>query len=479
MATPISGSSFEPVAPEPVTEGDPGWASVEPGPGRSEAAPLPADDGDLEPGDGSPAEGASARRRRPGWYRAAALAALVLVATAGALAWRAHHRAQILAQGLAKARALVLLDTYGGYRGAADLLDPLARMDPVEAGSLRALALSMLALDYRDAPAEGTARRLLVEPERAATVPESAHLAQAALALRAREAGTATSHLGRVPAGPLAGTLRARVALLAGAPAALKEALEPAATDPSRYPAALALQGDQLRRERSWEAARAAYASALERSPTHPRAAFGLAKLALGGHAAPGEAMAALQRLVDDRAGTGASERGRAALHLAALQSRAGDRTAAYHTLDAADLEPAARTWAEKAAGQEELERTAYRVVEGAPPSLQSASDDDVYEPPPPAPPPAPKAEPRKAPAKAAPVAHRPAKAKVKAKPANRKALPAKAGKAGPKKDAKAKRGKLTHAQAQKPATRKVAKKGQSARADAHRARPVTVARSE
>jgi len=391
MATPIVGSAFEPLAPEPAAGGDPqraitpaALAQAGGGP-PSEVAPEDAGERD------SPAP-TPARHRRPGWFRAAALAALVLVATAGALAWRGHHRAQVLAQGMAQARGLVLLDTWGGYRGAADLLEPLTRMDPLEAGALRAFALAMLASDYRDDRAAEAAKRLLVEPERAAEVPEFARLAHGALALR----------------------------------------------------------GDQLRRQRNYDAAHAAYASALERSPTHPRAAFGLGKLALGGHAAPGEAMAALQRLVDDHAGTGSSERGRAALHLAALQARAGDRTAAYHTLDGAGLDPAARTWAEKAAGQEELERTVYRVVEGAPPALQSASDDDVYEPPPPPPTPAPKAEPRSG-SKAA-SHHRASKAKLHA------------GKSRPEKRHKAQQGKAAKK------TRKVA--NASPRKHAHPARP-------
>lgn len=412
MATPTARGTFEPLETEPASGGDPGWAAgplAFAGPMETSAEePGSPEDRPLESGGSRPGRGPV-----PGWARAAALAALVLVATAGALGWRSHHRAQILAQGMSRARDLVLLDTYGGYLQAADLLQPLTRLDPVGAGSLRAFALSMLAADYRDDAAADEARRLLVEPERAAEVPLAARLAEAALALPTREAGTATSHLGQAAPGPLTDTLRARVALAAGAPAALQEALDAAVAGPSPTPAALALQGDALRRSHRWDAARAAYAAALERSPTHPRAAFGLAKLALGGHLEPGEAMAALQRVLDDRAGSGANERGRAAVHLAALQARAGDRTAAYRTLDAAGLDPAARTWAEKAAGQEELERTAYRVVEGAPASLVSASDDDVYEPPPPPPPPPPKAEPRNG-AKPVPARHHVSKAKVR-----------------------------------------------------------------
>ena len=50
------------------------------------------------------------------------------------------------------------------------------------------------------------------------------------------------------------------------------------------------------------------------------------AKLALGGQARPEEAVPALERILADAAGTPSNERGRAALHLAALRGRLGDR---------------------------------------------------------------------------------------------------------------------------------------------------------
>jgi tetratricopeptide (TPR) repeat protein len=161
------------------------------------------------------------------------------------------------------------------------------------------------------------------------------------------------------------------------------------AADPG-LPAALALQGDALRRSGKAEAARLAYLAALQISPYHPRAAYGLAKLALSGKARADEAFPALERILADREGTPANERARAALHLAALQGRAGDRAGAQRTLDASGTSGADRAWLEKGVGEEELSRTGYRVVDRAPPGVQSASDDDPYVAPPPPPPPEP-----------------------------------------------------------------------------------------
>jgi hypothetical protein len=90
-----------------------------------------------------------------------------------------------------------------------------------------------------------------------------------------------------------------------------------------------------------------------------PRATYGLAKLALSREGDAGDAIQALQRLLDDRAGTPQVERVRAALHLAALQGRAGDRTGSAAAIDKAALDGALRAWLEKAAGEEEVERGA------------------------------------------------------------------------------------------------------------------------
>jgi tetratricopeptide (TPR) repeat protein len=235
--------------------------------------------------------------------------------------------------------------------------------------------------------------------------------------------------------------IQGRVALFAGNPTGASEfAAEAVAADPG-LPAALALQGDALRRSGKPEAARQAYLAALLASPNHPRAAYGVAKLALSGRARAEEAYPALERILADREGTPGNERARAALHLAALQGRSGDRAGAQRTLESVELAGADRAWLERAVTEEELSRTGYHVVNGAPAALQSASDDDPYVPPPPAPPPP---EPRpptieeqakKIIAKKAPVkkvATKPAPAKSKATPAKTAKKPAKAAPAKP-----------------------------------------------
>lgn len=345
----------------------------------------------------------------------AAVVAVVLLIGAALLAYRSHHRRRVLSEGLARADALLRLDTAAGYREAASLLEPLAQMDASEAASVRAFALAMLFADYRAADLEAEADALLVGPGRADNVPAYAHLAGAALALGRREAGNATTAAARAGEGAWARALQARIAFLAGnVPAALEPAASAAAE--GAFPPGLAVHGDALRRLRKdLRGARAAYEAALAASPTQPRSAYGLAKLALAGHAPAEGAIAALERLRADASGTPAPERGRAALHLAALHLRAGNRGAAEAALDG--LDAPARAWASRAAAVEAENRGPYRAVGGAPASLLSASDDDPSElsssPPAPAKP------------AAKPPAKKPA-AKAAAKPAAKKATTAK-----------------------------------------------------
>ncbi len=387
-------------APEDLTEDPEAYAAPE------ELAETVVDDGGVP---------RPSRAPRSAALRLAAVAALALALGGALLAYRAHHRGKVLAEGLARADALLRLDTAAGYREAASLLEPLVQLDAVDAASVRAFALAMLFADYRAADAEAEADALLVGPGRAADVPVHANLAAAALAMGRREAGTATTATARAGDGPWARTLQARVAFLAGNVAA---GLDPAAAAAAEgaFPPGLAIHGDALRRLRQdARAARAAYEAALAASPLHPRAAYGLAKLALGGSAPAAEASAALERLVADAAGTPAPERARAALHLAALRLRAGDRAGADAALDAAGLEAGARVWAARAAQVAAEQRGPYRAVQGAPSALQSASDDD----PPllsPVPPPKPvvKAAPKKAAAKKRTAAPRATAAKRK-----------------------------------------------------------------
>ena len=357
------------------------------------------------------------RAPRSGLLKLTAVLVAVLLVGVALLAYRAHHRSKVLAEGLARADALLRLDTAAGYREAASLLEPLAAMDPLDAASVRAFALAMLFADYR-ADVEGEVEGLLVAPGRAPVVPPHAHLAVAALALGHREAGSAATAAARAGESAWARVLQARVALLAGNPAA---ALDPAASAASEgaFPPGLALHGDVLRRLRKdLRGARAAYEAALATSPLEPRAAYGLAKLALAGHAPAEGAATALQRVLSDAAGTPAQERNRAALHLAALSFRKGDRRAAEAALDSAALDGPARAWAFRAATVESENHGPYRAVTGAPASLQSASDDDPADLSPEPPPPPPKK-----------VVKAPAKKKVAAKHVAKKTATKKADK--------------------------------------------------
>ncbi len=351
----------------------------------------------------------------PGWAKVAAVVAAVAVAGAAAIAYRSHHRKKVLREGLARAQSLLRADTFAGYREASRLLEPLSKLDPVEAGAMRAFALAALFADYRDPKASAEAEGLLVEPGRAVEVPEAAQMAYAGLALGRMEVGNAAGFAARTrSATGLA--LQARTSLAAGNLGAAAEPLSRAVQADPTLPMALALRGDVQRRSGLGGEALRSYREALVASPTHPRAAYGLGKLALSGQAEPAGAREALGRLLDDREGTPRNERARAALYLASLQARAGDRPGAAATIDRAGLDPAARSWLEKAAGELELHRGPYRVVGGAPPALLSTCDDDPYVAPPPA---SPRAEPAPAPAKKA-------KATVAKKKAVKKKAPAK-----------------------------------------------------
>lgn len=378
----------------------------------------------------------------PGWAKVAAVVAALAVAGAAALAYRSHHRKKVLREGIARAQTLLRSDTFVGYREAAQLLEPLSKLDPVEAGAMRAYALAALFADYRDPKASAEAEGLLVEPGRAAVVPEAAQLAYAALALGRQEVGNAAGFATRArSATGLA--LQARTSLAAGNLGAAAEPLARAVDADPTLPLALALRGDVQRRSGMSAEALRSYQDAVAASPTHPRATFGLAKLALSGHGDQAQARDALGRLLDDRESTPRNERARGALYLAALLARAGDRPGAAAAIDRAGLDPAARSWLEKAAGELELHRGAYRVVGGAPPALQSASDDDPYVPAPPSP----KAEP-------VPVAPKKSQAAAvdRKKPAKKMAPAKKSGK--PKTKAKTKKPAAKKATGKKPPPR-------------------------
>ena len=421
---PTLETGFDEIPSEEPPSADPHWVEA------SSTVTKPIGERELQGLESG--EGASPRppspRRISRSVQAGAAVVLVLLVVGAALVYRSHHRHQVLEKGLARAREKIHDDTYRGYRAAADLLEPLVAIDPLEAGSLRAFALAMLATDYRDEQAGQVAEGLLVVPERATEVPPAANVARAVLAMGRREAGTAQTYAARPGGGAWAAVVEGRIQLQAGNPSGASEPLgEALAIDP-KLPAALAVQGDALRRQKNFEGAKASYVAALESSPNQPRAAFGLAKLALSGRAQPEEAVPPLRRILSDRDGTPANERARAALYLAALLGRSGDRAGAQRAIEATELKGADRTWLEKAVAEEELSRTGFRVVDGAPSALLSASDDDPYEPPPP-PPPEPAPAVKKVEKKL--VAHHHAKAKSRAKA---KGTPKKKAKKSPKK---------------------------------------------
>jgi hypothetical protein len=91
------------------------------------------------------------RTRPPRWLAAAAVAVVLTLLLGGVLAYRSWQERRIVALSVTRARHLIRSDTWFGYREAAALLElRAARVDPLGAGSLRALALALLAADYRD-----------------------------------------------------------------------------------------------------------------------------------------------------------------------------------------------------------------------------------------------------------------------------------------------------------------------------------------
>src|SRR5512142_1468839 len=94
----------------------------------------------------------SERPRRPlgPILKLAGAAVAVLALLVAGLAFQSHRRKQAVSVGLGKAEAALAVDTAAGYREASRLLEPLADIDPIEAGAARAFACAMLAADYRD-----------------------------------------------------------------------------------------------------------------------------------------------------------------------------------------------------------------------------------------------------------------------------------------------------------------------------------------
>ncbi|HET7753616.1 MAG TPA: hypothetical protein VFK85_06880 [Anaeromyxobacteraceae bacterium] len=353
--------------------------------------PRPSGSGDPDEFESSRDDAPRSKRDSPAWTprrtaQLVALAIVIVALTGAALAFRAHHRRQVVAQGLARAEELLAGDTFTSYTDAARLLEPLTVLDPVNAGAARAFALAMLAADYRDEAAAPRAEALLAEGEAQDTPPVWADLATSMLAVSRHEAGSALAPANRAGAAPWARVVQARVAMLAGQPELAREPLDAALEQHPRFTPALALRGDALRRTGHAAQADESYRAALAASPLHARATYGLAKLALSGAIAPDEARLALNRLLGDSSATPAVERARAAYYLAAIEARGGDLLAASAAMDRAAVSGAARGWLERAVDAHASSR-AYRVQDGTPPELRSASDDDPYVAPPRPPP--------------------------------------------------------------------------------------------
>lgn len=344
--------------------------------------------------------------RLPSWVKCVALGIAAVAFALGVRTYRQRQERKIVALSISRAERLLRADTWLGYHEAAALLGlRAAAADPDGAGSLRALALAMLALDYRDGEAATAARALVDAADGTGDPGPRIHLAAAVLALRDGRGATAVERLARAGDGADREVITARVALAAGNPPGASDPIARALAADARMPAALALRGDQLRRAGRSTEARDAYAAALKESADalagglggassgttaapHARSAFGLAKLALSRDVPAAEATAALSPLVDAAEGTPVVERARAGMYLAALQGRLGDRAAASATLQAIPVDAALRSWIESTVGELETSRQRYRVPDGTPAGLVSAADDDPYVPLPPPPPP-------------------------------------------------------------------------------------------
>jgi tetratricopeptide (TPR) repeat protein len=399
--------------------------------------------------------------RKPGRFPAAivtAAALAVICIVGGLVAYRCRGQQKVVHEGIAQAETLMVLDTADGYRRAAALLTPLAKIDPLEAGSMRAFALAMLACDYRDAQAEEEANKLLVVPGRADPMPRYASLAFRALALGRDALADAALDRGEpedpgkpetLPTLPWGKTLSARVDLSAGSYESAMEYATAAAAAPGFVPG-LAVHGDAARRaRRDFRTALSAYEAALAASPTNPRSAFGLAKLALSGQAPEAEARAALSRIISTGDSTPRRVRARATLHLAALRIRAGDPVDAVRRELGGGFNAKELDWLMGAARTEAANRGPYKAVTvpEALESLRSKTDDDLEdkalramapEPPPPPPAAEPPARASPPPARAATKSskHAKAPARAPARSTKAKATASKASKGSAKKSA-------------------------------------------
>jgi tetratricopeptide (TPR) repeat protein len=314
---------------------------------------------------------------RPSFLRrhalAAALVAIALAIAAGGaifVAVRASRRADEARAAVEAARKGLARDTVGALREAARVLAGARRAAPEnpDAAALEAEVSGLLAHDFGDADARGTARELLARGRAGGGA-----LAASWLVAEPGEQGAATEALlDRAAEGtPLARALAGEILLARRDRDGARYQLEAAARSSPPLLRALSALGDLDLARGNVEAALDRYALVLRAHPTHPRATLGAAEARLRlGRDLP----AALRELeavdADPKSAPPIGDRLRMDLLLARLLAASGRTADAERRLgEAAAREPAraeiAAAQAEVFAYTGELDR-ALRSAEGA-----------------------------------------------------------------------------------------------------------------
>ncbi|OFX25826.1 MAG: hypothetical protein A2V77_09510 [Anaeromyxobacter sp. RBG_16_69_14] len=224
---------------------------------------------------------------RPSFLRRHALAAALLaialaIAAGGAIfvAVRTSRRADEARAAVEAARKGLARDTVGALREAARVLAGARRAAPgsADAGALEAEVTGLLAHDFGDANARGTARELLA----------TGHAGGGALAARwlvaepGEKSAAAEALLDRAAEGtPLARALAGEILLARRDRDGARYQLEAAARSSPPLLRALTALGDLDLARGDIEAALDRYALVLRAHPTHPRAALGAAEARL------------------------------------------------------------------------------------------------------------------------------------------------------------------------------------------------------
>ncbi len=224
---------------------------------------------------------------RPSFLRRHALAAALLaialaIAAGGAIfvAVRASRRADEARAAVEAARKGLARDTVGALREAARVLAGARRAAPgsADAAALEAEVSGLLAHDFGDADARGTARELLA----------TGHAGAGALAARwlvaepGEKSAAAEALLDRAAEGtPLARALAGEILLARRDRDGARYQLEAAARSSPPLLRALSALGDLDLARGDVEAALDRYALVLRAHPTHPRAALGAAEARL------------------------------------------------------------------------------------------------------------------------------------------------------------------------------------------------------